>query len=254
MLALSTLGTVAVVSPAQAFTVHQTSINDDQFEQLILDGEFSELFVAETRGGDGQPSVGIREIGINRPLFPDGNGGLVNPGPFPGAQGGLGIIDDMDRMFDFTLSYDAGTGAVNYTVGGTNISANVGNANANGIFLRTRAQGRNGGSATFNFSDLKLTDSSMSGDLDDLGSFSPSGVTDIDYLKVTDLTGSFTLTGKQTIDFTGSFPQNSRLAAQIKVGTFSDIESVPEPMTMLGTLVALAAGYSLKHRRSDQQA
>ncbi len=66
MMALSTLGALAIISPAQAFTVNQTSINDQQFNQLILDGDFSELFVAETRGGNGQTN-GSREVGINQP-------------------------------------------------------------------------------------------------------------------------------------------------------------------------------------------
>ena len=92
----------------------------------------------------------------------------------------------------------------------------------------------------------------MSGNLLALGSESTSGERDVDYLKISDVEGSFTLTGKQTIQFTGDYPRESRLAAQIKVGNFSDPESVPEPMTMLGTVVALGAGYRLKRRRDHQ--
>lgn len=253
ILALSTLGTVAVVSPAQAFTVNQTGINDQQFNQLILDGTFSELFVAESRAGF-QGSE--RELGINAPLVPNANGtGLVG-----GATLDAGQFNWVSgEVVSFELSYDALNDLVTYKVGdAAALTASVEDKTANGFFIRTGAGGKNGTtSSSFTFQNLMLdvNDSNGFQALAPLSStLNPDGSRDVDYLEVADLTGSFTLKGEQILEWSGTFPDRSNLASQIKVGHFTETASVPEPMTMLGTVVALGAGYSLKRRRQDQQA
>jgi hypothetical protein len=105
---------------AQAFTAAYSPITDTEFNQLILDGEFEELFVAESRFGNGQGN-GDHELGINQPIVPDGSGGLTGGLPFAGAQGQRQWVSG--EAVNFSLTYDAPSGLITYSVGGQVLSA-----------------------------------------------------------------------------------------------------------------------------------
>lgn len=73
----------------------------------------------------------------------------------------------------------------------------------------------------------------------------------LDYLRISGISDSFTLTGQSTMTWTGSSPTQSRLAYQIKAVTTKDSQSVPEPSATLGlTLGAFA--FALNTRRQKQ--
>lgn len=236
---------------AQAFTFAPSPITDTEFNQLILDGEFDELFVAESRFGDSGGRA-ERELGINQPIVPDGSGGLTGGMPFAGAQGQRQWVSG--EAVNFSLTYDAPSGLITYTVGGQVLNATTTAFSPNGIFLRTRAQGRNATSdAALALSNLNLTDASGSQALGLLESEGNDGASDVDYIVISDLSGSFTLSGTQTFSWDGSTPNGSRLATQIKVGGGSytggdDPEAVPEPMAILGTVAAMGVGLASKRR------
>ena len=236
---------------AQAFTYAYSPITDLEFNQLILDGEFEELFVAESRFGNGQTN-GDRELGINQPILPNGLGGLMGGLPFAGAEGQRQWVSG--EAVNFSLTYDAPSGLITYTVGGQVLNATTTAFSPNGIFLRTRAQGRNDTSdAALSLTNLNLTDASGSQALGLLESEGNDGASDVDYIVISDLSGSFTLTGTQTFSWHGATPNGSRLATQIKVGGGSytageDPEAVPEPVAILGTLAAVGVGLASKCR------
>jgi len=242
---IAALGTATAAIPTQAFTFTQSSLTDQQFNQLILDGTFSELFVAESRAGAAGTE---RELGINAPLVANNTGtGLVGGNPLASGQ----LQWTSEETVDFELCYNALTGAIAYTVDGVLLSTTVNAEAANGIFIRTSADKKNQDTinSSFSFANLMLDDGNGFQALPDLASeFVQGGNRDVDYLEIAGLSGSFTLKGEQTLSWAGTFPDRSRLAAQIKVGSFAE-ESVPEPMTMLGAVVAAGAGYSLKRRR-----
>jgi hypothetical protein len=89
----------------------------------------------------------------------------------------------------------------------------------------------------------------------DFGSISTGTTSDIDYLVISDLMGSFTLKGEQIFDWSGGDPRGSRLANQIKVGSGSytqgpedDPQAVPEPATLLGLLAVVGVGLRFNRR------
>lgn len=119
---------------AQAFTAAYSPITDTEFNQLILDGEFEELFVAESRFGNGQGN-GDYEFSINRPIVADGSGGLTPVSTFDQGQRQWVSGEEVE----FSLTYDAPSGLITYSVGGQVLSATTTAFSPNGIYLRTRA-------------------------------------------------------------------------------------------------------------------
>ena len=140
----------AAIAPAQAFVVAPSNITDQQFNQLILDGDFSELFVAESRAGF---TGSEREFGINKALVPNAGGtGLVGGNPL--AQGQLDWTSG--ETVEFHLSYNALTGEIAYTVDGELLNATVNAESPNGIYIRTNAQGKGTGSNATTSSSMSL--------------------------------------------------------------------------------------------------
>lgn len=228
LLAATTVGLLSLPSVASAFTVTRQpdTFTDNSFRNLLSSGQFTEKFVAETRGGNGLPN-GTRELGINTATGT------------PVAQGQFAWING--KAEDFILEY---TGSkVNYTVGGQLLSSEAFSGPVTDIFLRTRAEN---GSIMF-LSDLFLNGTSL-GSLASTG----AGGTDVDYLTISQLSGGFTLTGKSTMTWTGSIPTESKLAYQIKVGT-SPTQSVPEPGTVAALLLTgiAAAGFGTKKKAAN---
>lgn len=233
-----TVGFLGLTASAQAFTVNTAPLTDADFNTLLSSGTFTELFVAESRAGNGQTN-GDYEFSINQPI-PAGGG---FPGPFAGATGQRQWVSG--QAVDFSLSYNAITGEIAYTVGGATLSA-VTSGSANEIYLRTRAQGRSG----TNFSAMTLQNLMLDAgqgfqSVADLSSSAAGTDSDVDYLIISGLAGSFTLTGQQILSWDGLLPNGSRLASQIKVGIgpeTEDPESVPEPAALLGLLLAGSVG------------
>ncbi|UKO98216.1 choice-of-anchor W domain-containing protein [Nostoc sp. UHCC 0870] len=220
-LGLTTISLFLAANPAQAFTlVDRSGFTDGDFNNLLSDGEFTELFVAEGRIGNNSLNNAERELGINTST------GL------PVASGQR--IWGNGTPVDFTLEY-TGT-QVNYTVNGELLSSNAFASVADNIFLRTRAAD----DSSITLSNLAFNGTAIGQDL--FSSVSEAG-TDIDYLEISDISSPFTLTGEILMSWTGTIPTNSRLAYQIKVGS---TKSIPEPGAVGAMfLVGVAAvGYS----------
>lgn len=257
LIGAATAGLLSFAPAAQAFTFTPSSMTDTEFNSLILGGQFSELFVAESRWGNNALN-GDREIGINTPLVPNADGtALVGGSPFAGAS--ADTIWQPGQAVSFELSFDAITGAIRYAVGDTVLTTSTLGQTPNGIFLRTRAQGGTGSTAESTtsslFQNLALNDGSGFQALMDFGSISAGTTSDVDYLVISDLAGSFTLKGEQVFDWNGGDPRGSRLANQIKVGSGSytqgpesDPQAVPEPATLLGLLAIVGVGLRFNRR------
>ncbi|MGA9381521.1 MAG: choice-of-anchor W domain-containing protein [Phormidium sp.] len=223
-LAVVGLGAVSVPEAANAFTiVDRTGFTDTEFNSLRTEGEFTELFVAESRVGNASLNTAERELGIN-----DANGTPFATGQFAWGN---------NQAVDFLLEY---TGElVKYTVGGQLLSSSAFSGPVTDIFLRTRAAAN----STMALSDLVFNGSGI-GNLFSSG----SGGSDVDYLQVSDITTPFTITGKSLMSWTGTPPNNSALAYQIKVGT-TPVESVPEPGTVGALLAAGVLSVGLKKKQ-----
>lgn len=237
---LATLGLVSLPSAAKAFTLtNSPSFTDTEFGTMLSTGEFTELFVAESRMGNNGLS-GDRELGINDATFA------------PVAQGQRTWTSG--TPVDFILEYTGNL--VNYIVGGQTLSSTAFSGPVTDIFLRTRAATRkDAGGNILHQSSMALTNLLLNGV--GLGSLLSSTYdsalnSDVDYLRVSGLTGPFTLTGKSIMSWTGTKPTGSNLAYQIKVGTSPQSESVPEPGTILA--LTLGAGAMTVSKRKRAQA
>lgn len=239
---------------ASAFSVSTVPLTDTEFNAFLLSDEFTELFVAESRGGDNNGTAGDREIGINQPLIPNGQGGLTGGLPFPGAQQQRTWVSG--QAVAFSLSFDAINDVVTYTVGNDTLTATTDSFDPNGIFLRTMALGQNSSSgAKITLHNLMLDDGNGFQALPDLISATSDNTRDTNYMQISGLNASFTLTGEEILEWTGSFPRGSRLATQVKLGagpltaSFDDTpDVVPEPVTVLGSLAALGLGVAMKKK------
>ena len=78
---------------------------------------------------------------------------------FPGTFAETNKAWESGQTVSFSLSYDATTGATTYTVGGDVLSGFINTFAPNGIFLRTRATGRDSSSdAALTLQNLMLDD------------------------------------------------------------------------------------------------
>ncbi|NJL10645.1 MAG: PEP-CTERM sorting domain-containing protein [Calothrix sp. SM1_7_51] len=201
-------------------------LTDDEFNNLIRTGQFSELFVTESRIGNNATN-GTQEISVQDP-----RNSLL-----PVTQGQRQWTSD--QPVNFRLEYTGST--VNYTVGDQLLSSNAFSGSASDIFLRTRAE---------NNSRLNLMNLLLNGQ--SLPSLMSSGanISDIDYLRLGNLPSSFTLTGDSTFSWLGEPPRNSQLAYQIKVGN-SASRSVPEPAKLAGLLLIGILGIGFGKRQKE---
>jgi len=220
---LATVGLSLLSGVASAATVTRLpNFTDEQFNGLIQSEQFTEVFVAEGRIGNNGTS-GDWELGILNP-----NNNLL-----PDQQ--TQFVWGKNTVYDFTLEYTGST--VNYNVGGTLLSSTAFTEPIDTIYIRTKETAN---------SNLQLN-------IDSLNTFSaPSDndSDDVDYVLVEDISAPFTLTGTVSFDWTGTPPNGSNLAYQIKVGTS---EPVPEPLTILGSGLALGFGALLKKESSKKQ-
>lgn len=114
------------------------------------------------------------------------------------------------------------------------------------IYLRTRSEG-SAPSNSVTLSDLMISGPGFA-DMDFAGALTSAdgGAT---YLIIRDIVGPFTLTGKQTMAWTGmNPPSNSRLSAQIKVG--ATIVPLPAAAPLLAAGVGVLALFGAWRRRA----
>ena len=221
-LGIMAMGLLVTSNPAQAATiVNRTGFTDTQFQDTILKGQFSELFVAEGRAGDNNnASGGERELGINT-----ASGAPVTSGQRVWGTGAA-------KLVDFSLEY---TGKqVNYIVDGQKLTSTNFSGPVTDIFFRTFAQidKATNKNNSVQLSDLKIYESGNSkgqaiGSLSALGTAKSS---DTEYLQISDITAGFKITGKTALSWSGDAPTRSNLAYQIKVGS-TPKKKVPEPGT-----------------------
>jgi hypothetical protein len=85
-----------------------------------------------------------------------------------------------------------------------------------------------------------------------IGSLSSSSLgiaSDVDYLRVSDISNPFVLTGQTQLFWSGTNPpRNSQLAYQVKVGSSSKT-SVPEPGTIAAIALTAFAGLGYTRRK-----
>lgn len=230
---LASLGAISLLTPQSYAASFKTldGFTDSDFGQLINDGDFTELFVAESRIGNNQVS-GDRELGINTKT-----GSPVAQGQRKWNNG---------EAVDFTLEYTGNV--VNYTVGGQLLSSTAFSGPVTDIFLRTR---------TTDDASMSLTDLVLDGmAIDDLVSstLGTGDNSDVDYLQIGDLSGPFTLAGKSMMTWTEDTDKlnGSQLAYQIKVGTTPETTTVPEPSAILA--LSLGAGvFGMMKQKRDRK-
>ncbi|MGB3759980.1 MAG: choice-of-anchor W domain-containing protein [Rivularia sp. (in: cyanobacteria)] len=239
-LSFTALGLLTAPNSAQAMNlVNHTNFTDTDFNSLIDNGQFSELFVAEGRIGNNnsRENYGERELGINT-----ATGANVEAGDFYWGDG-----TDPNTGYDFSLMYDGSK--VTYKLGGQTLSSNDFGGSVNTIFLRTFAQkDRNNNSNN----EVTLKDLVFNGE--SIGSLSSTGDKnkDVDYLQLTDISAPFTLTGKTSMKWEGNNPMRSNLAFQIKVGNSSTPTSVPEPGTIGAIFVTGMTGLGLSKKKEKR--
>lgn len=222
-LGLATLGLVGTPSSASAVSFTPlTNYGDAEFNNGILNGDFSEVFVAEGRIGNNRANGTEREFGINDALVPDPNQPGKLMGGSPLASGDRTWVSG--NLVDFILTYNGSL--VEYTLGGQKITANVG-GKVTDFYLRTRSN------AT---SSLTLSNLMLNGVSDPINNSLTSIGNQVSYLKISDFTQPFTLAGKAQFSWTGSAPQRSQLAFQLKA--VNTPKQTPEPGT-LGAMMIL---------------
>lgn len=244
-LALSALGLFGPPDAASAFTfsyVNSTgsSTNDD----LAFNALNPNLaFVAEGRIGSNTIGGNTYELDIHG----------TNPSNPTQTSDQDEFVWSKGVATAFSLSYDASTKGISYTVGNKTLTS-VANSNpVTDIFVRTRAAAAN---TSLLVENLFLNGIGIPG-----SSLAESSGDGREYLRIGGLNPleSFTLTGESIMNWIGAAPSQSNLAYQIKVGSanlgpdpVTEIaQDVPEPGTLLG--LALTGGaVALGKRRRKQ--
>ena len=180
-LGVTALGLLMAPNSAQAMNlVNTTNFTDTDFNTLVNDGDFSELFVAEGRIGD-RGGRAQKELKINGDVLD--NAPVSEETQFNWESG---------QQYDFTLEYDGST--VNYMLGGQTLSTQDFSGPINSIFFRTSA----GADTTTSLTNLVFNGTAI-GDL----TSSESGSRDIDYLQLDDVSSPFTITGQASMTWEG---------------------------------------------------
>lgn len=232
LLAMSSLSAqAATFTPLPGFT-------DADFEGLKSSGVFQEDWVAEGRIGNNALNGTFEQNNVNWTTNTTNTTPATNQFIWPNGT-----------AVPFSVNYTtANGGTLTYQLNGlsplvtTNITEFDRVPIINTLYLRTRSA-RTDTAATLQ--NLQLDGSSYT------GSLTSSGASDVDYLRITDFSVPFTLTGEAILAWTGTAPSGSSLAFQIKGGyTRPDIPPVPEPSSLLGLLSIGGLGLAMKHRKA----
>ena len=221
-----------------------TGYTKADLETEISNGSFVEEFNAASYIGDN--GLAAYELELNNIIPPD----TVDLGSSSQKQ----FLWRNGEEVDFELSFDGKT--LQYQVGEQVLSAiNVTEVgfDINGMILSANSTANSKAELT----NLVFDDGSIS----TIDLMSQEG--EIDFLKVTGIDNTFTLTGTQIFSWTGERPKNFNLAYKVRVGTFkepkSDLynwetaslllgEEVPEPKT-ISLFSLLLAGIMFNYRR-----
>jgi hypothetical protein len=210
-----------------------------EMEAQMTGDTFVEEFNASSYIGDDAGSSYELEV-----VDTDPSGGIV------GRQEGQYSWESGQEV-DFELSFDGQD--LTYTVGGETIQSvdvSQGDFDINGMLLS--ANSTEDSSATLK--NLMFDDGTMS--MEDM----LSSDSEADFMKITGIDNTFTLTGTQVFTWEGARPSNFDLAYQIRVGTFQDPlaagldgSEIPEPATIsLFSFGAIALGLKTLRRRVSQ--
>lgn len=210
---------IAATTTASAGVTAAPFAGDDAAFNALTNNGGLEAAAAETRIGNAQAEAGIWEVAIWE------QGGVGTPED----QAGRAIANGV--AVPFTLTYD-GASTVTFTVDGATTSWSGVTSNFTDIFIRTRA-----------VSDTGITLSNLMLNGTPLGSTSSIG-NNVDYLRIQNMGApftAFTLTGDQTMGWTSSRPNNSALAAQLKL---TNVIPAPASLALAGI-----AGIAVTRRR-----
>lgn len=231
-IALSVAATTVLFgnTTAEAFTLKGT-LDGAEFDALGLEIPWA----AETRIG----RVGDHEINIHDSTNSTQNRVQANYDNWVSG-----------KSVDFSLIFDSIANTLTYTVAGIEVSKNeILINNFSDLYIRTSARVEGSSMVVDN---LFLSDQKMSSSIAANSSAVCSGgigcsYNDAEYLHISNIVGSFTLTGKSTMSWAEGFkPRNSQLAYQIKLveGEPTPSQDVPEPVSIslfsLGVLGLLA--------------
>jgi hypothetical protein len=208
---------------------------DLSYNALFPEGDSADdtAFVAESRYGD---LGGAAQYEFK--IFDHQAGGGLDEANFNWGNG---------TSYDFSLEYTAlGWTYSLFEFGTENLLTAVTEAFTapfSDIFIRTRAN--NGTSVVV---DNLFLDGVAVGDRSAVENV--NGDFGVDYLRITDVSEPFKLTGTSTMSWTeGSNPTKSRLAYQIKVVNLEDTQPVPEPTILVGLGVSLLGLTRLRRTR-----
>lgn len=244
-LGLVVLGLFIAPNPAKAATLAplisqdaDADFDDADFNLLLDNGDFKELFVAEGRiGNNGFGGNGERELGINRDVRAAVNAGL------PVAKGDL--VWENGKVWDFSLEYTGSN--LTYTITDGRQTVRLLTQEFSGavtdIYFRTFA---NKGSNNNLQNTVSLTNLVFNGT--PFGSLASVGknTADVDYLHLAGVSAPFTLTGQTAFSWIGTAPSRSNLAFQIKVGTS---KSTPEPSIIGAIFLATTTSAAVLNRK-----
>jgi len=222
---VATVGLASLPTVAGAFGLSFVN-NDDDFNALNP----KLAFVAEGRIGNNAMN-GTHELNFH-------GTNLANP-TATSAEANNVWTSGLPTVFK--LMYDATTRNISYQVGNTILQSIANNNLVSDIFIRTRATVSESSIAIAN---LVFNGTSISQSLAIAGTSNWSD--SMEYLRISDVTDSFTLEGTSIMSWGNNLPTNSNLAYQIKVG---NAEAVPEPLSMLGLGFGASGLAFLKKRR-----
>ena len=227
---------IGVNAAEAAYFSPMTGYSAADVDAKISNGTFVEEFNASSYiGDDGGSAYELEVVDIAPPSDVVGR-----------QQGQYDWVNGEEVKFE--LSFDGSD--LKYTVGGETIqSIDVaqGDFDINGMILSANSTAN----SSSTLSNLMFDDGSMS--MEDL--MSEGGETD--FLQITGIDNTFTLTGTQMFSWDGERPADFDLAYQIRVGTFVDPVAslaldgaeIPEPATVsLFSLVAIALGAKYTRR------
>lgn len=238
--AIATLGCLSLSTAANAFSLggHLTSEGydaDHAYNALFSDENSADdtAFVAESRYGD---LGGAAQYEFK--IFDHQAGGGLDEANFNWEKG---------VSYDFSLEYtDLGWTYSLFEFGTENRLSSVTEAFTapfSDIFIRTRAN--NGTSVVV---DNLFLDGVAVGDRSAVENVNGSFA--VDYLRISDVSEPFKLTGTSTMNWTdGSNPTKSRLAYQIKVVNLEQAQPVPEPTLLVGLGVSFLGLARLRRTR-----
>lgn len=242
LLGINNMANAAYFSPLTGYTKANLA-------QEINNGSFVEEFNAVSNIGDN--GMAAYELELNNIVPPK----TVDPASSRQKQ----FLWKNGEEVDFKLSFDGKT--LNYEVGNellSSVDVNEAGFDINGMILGAQSTEN----SSSELKDLMFSEegSPISQNLNSMGG-------EVDFLKVTGIDNTFTLTGKQVFSWAGARPADFDLAYQIRVGTFQDpvsnqynsrnanklnslvTEEVPEPKTV-SFLYLLSVGMLFNlHRR-----